>query len=387
MWIRSTFQRSPILRNAVALVLPLCVLLLCEGASRIGAYLWHGHSEYYLYYGFHSYVGRVGINPWWTDTGRHYKFPPRYVLKKAAGQAGETATINSLGFRGPEFEPVKRDGTFRVVCLGESSTFGFHNGDAETYPYLLQKLFEQRHGAGVEVINAGFPYYNSGSILSLLQSEILSYDPDVLTIYSAYNDASWPLHVGSISRLASWFQEHSMLYLLMKQNLLTDEFVVKWNGRISRRLLRQNNHDAFRAQLPQVAARYRRNIEAIIAAAGARGIPVVFIKQPMTSRFTEVQNSEYSKTYEEEYREVKRRFEANADLSPVEFQLLSQHRVVEELEALSKERNVQLVDNAALVDEDRRLMASYVHLTAQANERLAKALQPVIERYLPKPGQ
>ena len=185
--------------RVAALLFPLAVVLLLEGVLRVGVYTYYGYSEYYLYYGFHSYVGRVGISPEWTNSGRHFKFPPNYTLRNAAGQAEETATINALGFRGPDFEPRKPGGTFRVVCLGESSTFGFHNRDTDTYPYLLQQLAEsQPRAVRVEVINAGFPYYNSGSILSLLQSEIFSYDPDVLTIYSAYNDAAWPLHVGAI---------------------------------------------------------------------------------------------------------------------------------------------------------------------------------------------
>jgi hypothetical protein len=60
--------------------------------------------------------------------------------------------------------------------MGESSTFGYHNSDTGTYPFLLEQLFRQQpRFANVEVINAGFPYYNSGSIRSLLESELLKY--------------------------------------------------------------------------------------------------------------------------------------------------------------------------------------------------------------------
>ena len=78
----------------------------------------------------------------------------------------------------------------------------------------------------------------------------------------------------------------------------------------------------------------------------------------MTSRFTGIQNGEYTKSYEEEFREVLTKFKTNADMSPIELQLLGQHRVVEELEAIAREHKLQLVDNAAILDADRRLMAS-----------------------------
>jgi lysophospholipase L1-like esterase len=71
-------------------------------------------------------------------------------------------------------------------------------------------------------------------------------------------------------------------------------------------------------------------------------------------------------------------------MSSVELQLIGHHRIVEEMEAVAKEHGLPVVDNVGIVDADRKLMASYVHLTAEANLRLARALQPVIETYFPK---
>ena len=123
------------------------LILLLEVFLRIAAFAWY-HSEYYLFYGIHSWVGRVGINPWSTYGGEYYKFPPNYVLKGANGQGDETASINSQGFRGPDFKIAKPEGVFRVMCLGESSTFGYHNRDDETYPFILGRLFVQENLPG-----------------------------------------------------------------------------------------------------------------------------------------------------------------------------------------------------------------------------------------------
>ena len=195
---------GPLAWAGVLAVLRTClVVLLVEAALRPAAWLWYGRSQYYLFFGIHSLVGRVGIGPMSTFQGEYYKFPPLYQLQGAAGQAaGETASVNNLGFRGPDFTPAKPPSVFRVVCLGESSTFGYRDGDNETYPFYLQTLFE-RDGLPVQVINAGFPYYNTGSILSLLQNEILTYGPDLITLYAGYNDTSWPTEINLAGRIPS----------------------------------------------------------------------------------------------------------------------------------------------------------------------------------------
>lgn len=201
----------------------VAVFLFLEIILRVGLFFWFGHSKYYLFYGFPGLAGRVAVRPSWTGTGKHYKFPPNYIVQGARGQGSETASINSLGFRGPEFQPRKPKGVFRIISMGESSTFGYHNSDTGTYPFLLEQLLRQQpRFENVEVINAGFPYYNSGSIRSLLESELLEYKPDLLTLYSAYNDAGWPVEkVGDFTQLSLWFQQRS--YVFLKQAVLTDD--------------------------------------------------------------------------------------------------------------------------------------------------------------------
>ena len=127
-------------------------------------------------------------------------------------------------------------------------------------------------------------------------------------------------------------------------------------------------------------------MKAIISAARSRGVRVILVKQPMTSRFNEIQVG-YSRSYEEEYRQMLNKLNETGELSPVEFQLLAHHSVVTGLEALAKEENLEILDNVALVDRNRRLMASYVHLTAEGNLVLARALKEAIARHLPTPAQ
>lgn len=95
---------------------------------------------------------------------------------------------NSRGFRGEEFERSKQPGTTRVVCLGNSSTFGWGVPPDSCYPRLLEDLLRHASPRNYEVINAGTPGYSSLQGLILLEREILALEPDVITLAFGAND-------------------------------------------------------------------------------------------------------------------------------------------------------------------------------------------------------
>src|SRR5688572_8093016 len=105
MLARVMTRLKPVLFRVLLLFSPVYLILLLEVILRLGAFVWYDFNRYYLFYGLHNLTGRIGIKS--TDTGQHYKFPPRYLLRGAVGQAEETAAINALGYRGPDFEPAK----------------------------------------------------------------------------------------------------------------------------------------------------------------------------------------------------------------------------------------------------------------------------------------
>ncbi|MCB1153066.1 SGNH/GDSL hydrolase family protein, partial [bacterium] len=69
-------------------------------------------------------------------------------------------TINALGMRDPERTLEKPPGTFRIVVLGSSTTFGAEVSDGETFPnYAEEILNARRDGRRYEVWNAGISSY------------------------------------------------------------------------------------------------------------------------------------------------------------------------------------------------------------------------------------
>lgn len=101
-----------------------------------------------------------------------------------------TININSQGFRGPEFSPIKEESIYRVFLIGGSTTFGTGaTSDSTTIPGLIQKKFEElRSDLKIEIINAGISAANSNTENKLILDKIVGYDPNLLIFYDGWND-------------------------------------------------------------------------------------------------------------------------------------------------------------------------------------------------------
>jgi lysophospholipase L1-like esterase len=127
----------------------------------------------------------------------HFELVPRY--RSADGRISH----NSHGFRGAEFNLEKAEGFLRIVCLGESTTYGsttYGDGvsDQETYPACLQQKLVSS-GYPVELINAGVPSYTSSEVLLNYIFKIEPLKPDWIVYYFTINDIR-PRQIGPISR-------------------------------------------------------------------------------------------------------------------------------------------------------------------------------------------
>ena len=93
---------------------------------------------------------------------------------------------NGDGFRGTREYGVKAPGEFRVAVVGESSAFGYGaSDDGATIAARLETRLDARHAT---VINAGNPAYMSYQVLARTQLRVLPREPDVVVVYSGWND-------------------------------------------------------------------------------------------------------------------------------------------------------------------------------------------------------
>ncbi|QDU84891.1 hypothetical protein Pla163_20090 [Planctomycetes bacterium Pla163] len=96
---------------------------------------------------------------------------------------------NSLGFRDLEFDATKPAGQRRVLCVGDSFTFGNGVPLEDTWVQRLEGLLEQRWD-DVEVINGGFAAgdHRTGGYAPWIASDGLALDPDLVVIGVCLND-------------------------------------------------------------------------------------------------------------------------------------------------------------------------------------------------------
>lgn len=125
---------------------------------------------------------------WRNEPGARKTQP---VNPRAFGR-DDTWTIenNSEGFRGPErVAAAPGEKVFRILCVGDSVTFGFSVEQPDSYPQQLLELLEERYPAGhFEVINTGVPGWSWLQGLEFLELRGLAMRPDVVVIGHGTND-------------------------------------------------------------------------------------------------------------------------------------------------------------------------------------------------------
>ncbi len=98
--------------------------------------------------------------------------------------------INSEGLRGAEFSKNKTENTYRIFVLGGSTTFGAGVLDNQTFPYYLEKSFDDSNlDFKVEVINAGWPGRWSLQEAAMVKEQLLEFEPNLFIVYDGINDS------------------------------------------------------------------------------------------------------------------------------------------------------------------------------------------------------
>jgi lysophospholipase L1-like esterase len=97
-------------------------------------------------------------------------------------------SVNHQGTRGADIAP-KQPGEFRILSLGESTTFGVNVSDDETYSARLEQALRQAEpGRRITVINAGVSAYSSFQSVLFLEERGFAFQPDLVLFYHELND-------------------------------------------------------------------------------------------------------------------------------------------------------------------------------------------------------
>lgn len=115
--------------------------------------------------------------PWSRTSGRTDEFKYDY-------------RHNGFGFRDVEHPLDKSDGTFRILGLGDSFTYGVGVALEETYLHRLEARLNAREGSHprVEIVKAGMPRYFPEAERLLLEKYGMMFSPDLVVVGLLPND-------------------------------------------------------------------------------------------------------------------------------------------------------------------------------------------------------
>lgn len=201
-------------------------------------------------------------------------------------------TINSLGFRGPEFSPKKPANVRRIAVSGDSFVFGWGSDDTKTIPTQMQHKLNKAGAVKYEVINCGVPGYHTGQMKERLLKRVFDFEPDVVIMVVTANDlVKDSLHFNTLFRGLyadllplpyTWkpvFWRWSVLYRL---------FVQKHKAYMER-----SGQVAFS---PEVMAFFSEQVRTVKREAEKRGISFMLVMLPMLEDFYDYP---YAKQHEE----------------------------------------------------------------------------------------
>ena len=123
-----------------------------------------------------------------TDPFLPYRPKPSLRSEIKTEEFAHEIRHNSLGFRDSEHAVEKPVGTFRIVALGDSFTYGVGATYENTYLAILERELRQRVGPRIEVIKLGIPGYFPETERMVLQHYGLQYRPDLVIAAFLPND-------------------------------------------------------------------------------------------------------------------------------------------------------------------------------------------------------
>jgi len=213
-----------------------------------------------------------------------------YINKKVAKRFFSFQDISIPDARIAVFKKEKSANTYRIFCLGGSTTAGFPYEFNGTFPSLLKDrldiLFPTKD---IEVINVGISAINSYSVLDFTK-ELVNYEPDLFLIYMGHNEFYGALGIGStqqVSRNRNWILFYMKFQKMRTFNLMRN-IVKQVIGLVSSKPAQQikkhtlmervikDQYIKYNSELYEIARNYfEKNLADIFSTAQRSGVKII----------------------------------------------------------------------------------------------------------------
>jgi len=335
----------------------------------------------------------------------YFKFFPDKILYQGTSSHTIPTKINSHGFRGQDFSITKGEGR-RVVAMGGSSTFGYYSRDDYTYPSIMQSYLNEpgKTTERYEVINVGIPHMQTRHIVKMLGAEVLSFKPDVITLYIGCND-TWHLYslfetqarqnMGSVASFMTATKK-KLIRRSLAFKKINDLFI---NSDVSSfRFKHKNADDGLNKTVTylytsekigkediakfskMVRDQYESNLQQIAEMSMENGIELLFVKQKyslnkLRSR-AESSSLPYASasSYYDEVKMAEERLQRQGWLWLEEASILTHAMLIEAMVMVAEKNHIRILDGISALDGNPEYLKSYVHLSEEGNAVLARLI-------------
>lgn len=123
----------------------------------------------------------ISLNPILLGLHEGLIYKPNTSATYTTTEFDYTANINSLGLRDREIERAKGN-KFRILCFGDSWTFGWGVNIENSWPRKLEQYLHSRGYANVEVINCGKPGQHTSAYKKLMAEAVPLLKPDLVLV-------------------------------------------------------------------------------------------------------------------------------------------------------------------------------------------------------------
>jgi lysophospholipase L1-like esterase len=195
----------------------------------------------------------------------------------------ERQPINALGYRDLERVQPKPAGVRRLVCLGDSFTWGVGILFDDAWPQRVERTLTRTRGERWEAVNLAEPGMNAVEQVRRLESEGLGYGPDVVVLAWVLNDSE-DEDAAEARRARDWAEDERRQPTLVDALASRSALVRLLRTRVRATIENRSRTAGYRSMYADGYAGWVAARQALSAMGGmcrARGVPFVVVIFPL----------------------------------------------------------------------------------------------------------
>ena len=240
-------KKRSFLLTSVFIIFSLILFLLAEIAVRTRMYILHGS--------------------FWSLDVRSYDKETGLLLPKPNYDIGPIQT-NSFGFRSPELESPKQDGTVRLAYMGGSTTFSTEvSSNDATWPAITTNTLQSTNpGTRFEYLNASAVAFHTRDSIGVFKHRVAEHNPDITFIYHSINDIVLDGYYAALSqgKIEEYNKEKALRNKALLETSLLVELVHKNLTIASKDTSSSNEIDGKIAYTDDIADSFRQRLTTLV---------------------------------------------------------------------------------------------------------------------------